>query len=263
MAVQIEKRVSVEYKMHKFKNIVRSLLIWLISTLFIIITFPMTLLVWLLTVLFDKRLYLLHKTTSFIGATLLWMNPLWNLTVEGRDRINPDKVYVMVSNHQSLLDIMVLYSLHTHFKWISKTENFKTPIVGWTMTLNRYIKVERGSSKGAFKMIQEADKTLQLGSSLMIFPEGTRSADGKLGRFKEGAFVLALNNSLPILPIVIDGTAEALPKEGFVLHSRKSIKVKVLDEISPELFVNMNSRELASFVRTKIAEALKEIRQIY
>lgn len=102
------------------------------------------------------------------------------MTVRGRERIDPRATYVMVANHQSLLDILVLFRLFRHFKWVSKVENFKVPFVGWNMRLNRYIPLKRGDRASVIEMIARCERTLRSGSSIMMFPEGTRSQDGHL-----------------------------------------------------------------------------------
>src|SRR6266481_898780 len=208
-----------------------SLVFWLFLVASSILLFPVALLIWMTTVLVDRRLTLLHRFTCFWASLYTWLNPVWRVRIEGREKIRPDATYVMVANHQSLLDILVLFRLFVHFKWVSKIENFRVPFIGWNMSLNRYIKLRRGSRESVTRMMEECERTLAHGSSVMMFPEGTRSPDGRLQRFKPGAFSLAQQTHVPILPIVVEGTAEALPKRGFVLQGRHEIRVRVLDEI--------------------------------
>src|SRR6185369_1806471 len=122
-----------------------STLFWIFLVVTSILLFPLALLIWALTVLFDRRLILLHRFTCFWASLYTWLNPAWRVRIEGRDRIAPNTAYVMVANHQSLLDILVLFRLFVHYKWVSKIENFRVPCVGWNMSLNRYIKLRRGS----------------------------------------------------------------------------------------------------------------------
>jgi 1-acyl-sn-glycerol-3-phosphate acyltransferase len=140
----------------------------------------------------------------------------------------------MVANHQSLLDILVLFRLFVHFKWVSKIENFRIPFIGWNMRLNRYIQLVRGDKQSIGAMMSACSRALDEGNSIMMFPEGTRSPDGRLRAFKHGAFTLAQGSGCAILPILLDGTADALPKRGFVLQGRHAIRVRVLDEIPHE-----------------------------
>jgi len=217
--------------------------------------FPVALATWALTAPFDRRLVLLHRFTCFWGSLYTWVNPLWPVVVRGREKIRPGETYVMVANHLSLLDILVLFRLFRHFKWVSKIENFKIPFIGWNMRLNRYIPLRRGERASVVEMMAACEKTLAEGNSIMMFPEGTRSVTGELKEFKTGAFELALQCRRPILPIVLSGTSNALPKRGFVLQGRHPIEVTVLDPIPPERFAGMSPKELTEQVRSVIAAA--------
>ncbi|HSJ98033.1 MAG TPA: lysophospholipid acyltransferase family protein [Myxococcota bacterium] len=217
--------------------------------------FPVALAIWATTVLFDRRLVVLHRFTCVWGSLYTWVNPLWPVVVRGRERIRPDETYVMVANHLSLLDILVLFRLFRHFKWVSKIENFKIPCIGWNMRLNRYIPLRRGDRASVVQMMAVCEETLAEGNSIMMFPEGTRSVTGELKEFKTGAFELALKTRRPILPIVLAGTSNALPKRGFVLQGRHPIVVTVLDPIPPERFEGLSPKELTEQVRGVIAAA--------
>jgi 1-acyl-sn-glycerol-3-phosphate acyltransferase len=200
-------------------------------------------------VLFDRRLVVLHRFTCFWGSLYTWVNPLWPVTVRGREKIDPRETYVMVANHLSLLDILVLFRLFRHFKWVSKIENFKIPCIGWNMRLNRYIPLRRGNRESIVQMMEACEKTLAEGNSVMMFPEGTRSRNGVLQPFKTGAFELALRSNRPLLPIVVEGTSDALPKRGFVLRGRHPIRVTVLDPIPVERFRGLDAKALTEQAR--------------
>ena len=235
-----------------------SLLFWIFMVVSSLLLFPIALLVWATSVLFDRKLVVLHRFTCFWASLYTWLNPVWRVHIEGRERIRPDVAYVMVANHQSLLDILVLFRLFVHFKWVSKIENFRVPCIGWNMTLNRYIKLRRGDRVSVTQMMEACERTLAEGSSIMMFPEGTRSADGRLRRFKDGAFILAQRTGAPLLPIVVQGTAQALPKRGFVLQGRHAITVRVLDEIPYATFASSPIEVLTEDVRARIAAELGE-----
>jgi len=230
---------------------------WIFMTVSSIALFPVAVLIWAATVLFDRRLRLLHLFTCFWASIYTWLSPVWRVRVEGREHIRPGATYIMVANHQSLLDILVLFRLFVHFKWVSKIENFRIPFVGWNMSLNRYIKLKRGDKTSVVRMMRAARQTLAMGSSIMIFPEGTRSFDGRMRRFKPGAFELAKATELPLLPIVIDGTSDALPKRGFVLRGRHQISVTVLEEVPAEEFADLSVDDLTLRVRGLLSEALE------
>lgn len=235
-----------------------SSLFWAFIFVSSLLLFPVALLLWTLTVPFDRRLVAQHRFTCFWASLYTWFNPLWRVTIAGRERIRPDATYVIVANHQSLLDILVLFRLFAHFKWVSKAELFRIPCVGWNMSLNRYIRLRRGDPASIAQMLRDAEHTLAEGSSLMIFPEGTRSADGRLKAFKHGAFTLALRAKVPILPIVLDGTSNALPKRGFVLQGRHAIRVRVLDEIPYASFANDSVEDLTATVHALFAREVGE-----
>ena len=233
-------------------------LFWAFLTLSSIALFPVAVLIWALTSPFDRRLTLLHRFTCFWGSIYTWLNPAWPIQIEGRERIRSDEAYVMVANHLSLLDILVLFRLFTHYKWVSKIENFRIPFVGWNMSLNRYIKLRRGDRASIVKMMKACREALEAGSSIMMFPEGTRSPTGRMRAFKPGAFELALEARRPILPLVIRGTSDALPKRGFVLRGRHPIHVDVLDELPYESFRGESVESLTQRVRGLIAAHLDE-----
>ncbi len=230
-----------------------SLVFWGFVVLSSILLFPVAVLIWLVTVLFDRRLVLLHRFTCFWASLYTWLNPLWPVTITGRENIRPGTTYVLAANHLSLLDILVLFRLFKDFKWVSKAEIFKVPLIGWNMSMNRYIRLQRGQRDSVVQMMKQAQQTLESGSSIMMFPEGTRSKSGELQRFKTGAFELALATGVPVVPIVISGTHNALPKHGFVLQGRHEIGVHVLAPVDPI----GTSEQLCEQVRALIAEQVR------
>lgn len=229
---------------------------WLFVTLSSIALFPVAVLIWAVTAPFDDRRRALHLFTCFWASLYTWLNPLWPVRIEGKEHIDPRRAYVMAANHQSLLDILVLFRLFVHFKWISKEEIFRVPWVGWNMSLNRYIKLRRGDRESVEKMMAAASDALREGNSVMIFPEGTRSVDGRLKPFKPGAFILAKENRVPLLPIIVRGTGTALPKRGFILRGYHPISVRVLPAIPPEDFASETVDRLSERTWEIIGEGL-------
>ncbi len=230
-----------------------SVCFWLFMALSSLLAFPVALLIWAVTAPFDPKKTWLHRFTCLWASLYTWINPAWLVELRGLEKIRWGETYVMVSNHLSMLDILVLFRLRTHFKWVSKVENFRIPLVGWNMSLNRYIKLIRGSRTSVSRMMQDCEATLASGSSIMMFPEGTRSPNGRLRAFKTGAFELAKSTQSTILPIALDGTADALPKRGFLLRGRHAIRVTVLDAIPPTEFANLSVPELTQKVHDLIA----------
>ncbi len=214
--------------------------------------------IWMVTRPFDRRLRLLHRYTSHWAALYLWLFPPWSVTVHGREKIDPDATYVIVSNHQSLVDILVLFLLFRHFKWVSKAELFHIPLIGWNMWLNRYVRLVRGNSKSIRHMYDACEQHLVEGSSILMFPEGTRSPTGRMRDFKEGAFLLAQRKAVPILPLVINGSKNALPKSSLNFHGNTHIELEVLDPIPPEGFTEESIDDLRLRIRELIRERVWE-----
>jgi 1-acyl-sn-glycerol-3-phosphate acyltransferase len=229
---------------------------------FIVTTCPVLFLgalgVWLVTVPFDRRLRLLHRYSCAWAALYTYVFPYWTVRIRGRQRLDDGTPAVLVSNHQSLLDILVLFRLYRHFKWVSKAEIFGVPFIGWNMRLNRYIAIRRGDAADARRMLAACGAALREGSSVMIFPEGTRSPDGALREFRHGAFSLAVRHGVPVVPIVLDGTLDALPKHGLVLRNRADIVVQVLDAVDARGFPD--TAALRAHVRGIMGEALAALR---
>jgi len=186
----------------------------------------------------------LHLFSCFWGAQYIWVNPLWRLKITGRDKTDNRQAFVMISNHQSLVDIIVIYSIFRHFRWTSKAENFRLPFVGWVLSLNRSIKIYRGRKEAFFAFRDQALKALSEGNSIMVFPEGTRSRDGNPGRFRDGAFRIALEAGVGILPMVLDGTSSAIPKSGWSLRGRQEITLDILDPVPYSEFKGLDHDEL-------------------
>ncbi len=219
--------------------------------------FVVAFVVWLVTVPFDRRLRVLHLYSCAWASFYTYVFPYWRTVVRNRERLRNDTAYVVVSNHQSLLDILVLFRLYRHFKWVSKAEIFRIPFIGWNMALNRYIRIRRGDPKDAVRMMAACGDALESGSSILIFPEGTRSLDGELRDFRHGAFTLALRHRVPILPIVLDGTLDALPKHG-VTSPGADIVIQVLDPIPVDGFGDVEA--LRDHVRGVMADRLRQLR---
>ena len=192
-----------------------------------ILLFAGALVLFACTVPFDRRRALLHLYTCAWAYHYVRLLPLWTAEFANLDRIREDATYVLVANHQSLGDILVLFGLFKHFKWVSKRAIFRVPFIGWNMWLNDYVALTRGDPKSIEQMMQGCRKHLQSGSSVMMFPEGTRSVDGQIKPFKHGAFTLACELDLEVVPIVVEGTRDALPKHGLMLEHKWSLPVRV------------------------------------
>lgn len=171
--------------------------------------------------------------------------------------MDPKKTYIMVSNHQSLVDILVGFHLFTHFKWVAKIELAKVPFIGWNMHLNKYIFLKRGDRRSIIEMMKESEAHLKRGSSVYIYPEGTRSETGEMRPFKAGAFALAKRTEVPILPIAIIGSKDALPKNSYTIRGWHKIEIAILDEIPPEEVAILDAKELAEKAKTQIEDYMQ------
>jgi 1-acyl-sn-glycerol-3-phosphate acyltransferase len=209
---------------------------------------------------FDPRRKWLHLYTSAWAYHYVKLLPLWHASFEGVEQIQSDRTYVLVANHQSLGDILVLFGLFKHFKWVSKREIFKVPFIGWNMRMNDYVGLVRGDSASIERMLEECRRHLKNGSSVLLFPEGTRSVDGEMKSFKHGAFTLAKQLGLEVVPLVIDGTRDALPKKGLLLRQTTplSIRVRVLAPVPPDAAPTVQA--LSELVRARMVRELVQLR---
>ena len=189
-----------------------SIFFWSFALLIGVVMMPLAVVVWALTAPWDTRRAVMHRFTCFWGSLYTWFNPLWSVRVEGRQNIQKGATYVMVANHASAADILVLYRLFRHFKWVSKIENFRVPIVGWNMRLNRYIPLRRGDKTSVLKMLDSCRRELATGSSVMMFPEGTRTRPGQPMSLQRGAANIAVRGARDITPVRIHCDPLMLPK---------------------------------------------------
>ena len=246
--------------MKKAGLVIYSILLWTFFLATSICYMPVAGLIWVTTRWFDRRLLILHLWSCFWGSCYIWCNPLWWVTIRGRRKIPWKRPCILVSNHQSMVDIVVLYKLFAPFKWISKKENYSIPFVGWLMRLNDYLEIDRGRKDSLVRLMEKASKLIAKGCSIMIFPEGTRYPGDTLGPFREGAFKMALDNRVDIVPIVLDGTAKALPKKGAILTGLSNIRVRVLDPIPYSSFEGKTTGELKTEVRDLMQGEFERLR---
>jgi 1-acyl-sn-glycerol-3-phosphate acyltransferase len=225
---------------------------------FVAVTMPAwfagALAVFVATAAFDRRRVGLHLYSCAWATFYLVMNPLWRVRVEGREKLPWRGPAVLVANHLSMLDILVLYALFRPFKWVAKAELFRVPFLGWNMTLNAYVPLRRGDRESVGRMMDRCRAQLSRGTPMLLFPEGTRSRDGRLQAFKDGAFRLAHEAGCPVIPIALTGTFDSLPKTGVVLRNGMRAEVRVLDPISPAEHPSIEA--LRDAARAAIAAAL-------
>jgi 1-acyl-sn-glycerol-3-phosphate acyltransferase len=231
-----------------------SVLYWAFAILTMPAFFLAAVVIRVVTFPFDRRRVAQHLWSCVWAQFYVWTNPLWRMTVTGRERCPWDGAAVYVANHTSIMDIVAMYALYRPFKWIAKAELMRTPFIGWNMRLNDYVEVARGDRESIKTMMERCRRHLSEGSPLMIFPEGTRSPTGELQAFKDGAFKLALEAGCPVIPIAVKGTGESMPKHGIVMRRRMDARVEVLEPIPPAAFPTAGA--MRDEARARIARAL-------
>jgi 1-acyl-sn-glycerol-3-phosphate acyltransferase len=242
------------------RQVLRSLYIWgaiaIGTTVMYIVGLPM----FILTMPFDRTRAIGHWYSQRWGRWILRLNSRWTSSVYRQDRIPKGRPLVVVSNHQGVGDIMMAFSVDIHFKWISKASNFYVPFMGWFMFHAGYIPLKRGQKDSILRCMEKARKYLDQGVSVLFFPEGTRSKDGNIQAFKAGAFKLAIDAGVDILPMAISGTHDALPKHSWKFPEERShMRILVGNVISVKGFSDDNLDELIAKSRNAIIALKNEL----
>lgn len=224
---------------------------WLFFLPFLVIN---TLFFGVVAVLFS---FLFNQRIGSLYGGALWsklnglLTPMF-VSVEGKHNINPGTSYVVVSNHQSAYDIFLIYGwIGIDIRWIMKKELKKVPGIGFGSEMVGHIFLDRSNPIKAMESINEAKKKLVNGTSVVIFPEGTRTKNGELGVFKKGAFKIASDLGLPILPVTIVGTEKILPNNSTNLLPGR-VKLVIHQPIGVDQYNGMDVEKLINEVREKI-----------
>jgi 1-acyl-sn-glycerol-3-phosphate acyltransferase len=200
----------------------------------------------------DPAYYLTGRWFRRLGAVMTHVNPFWRIEMSGPAPTDPRNPYVVVCNHQSMADIPLISRLPWEMKWLGKAELFSTPLIGWMLILAGDIPVDRNDQRSRALAIVKARDYLRRRCSVMFFPEGTRSRDGEVGPFSEGAFALAIKCSVPILVLALDGTANALPRKDWRFSRSGAIRLKILGQIETAQLTKAEAGQLAETVREMI-----------
>lgn len=224
---------------------------WFVLATCLIVWLPILALIRLVTWPFDKGRYWAGYFFRQVAVVTATLNPLWRFKVSGTMPADPRRPYVVVSNHESFVDILLISHLPWEMKWLSKVEILRIPVLGWDMWLAGDVPVERGTRKSALKAMRRCQEVLKDKVSVMMFPEGTRSETEELLPFKEGAFRLAIDSGVAILPVVVRGTREALQKHGW-RFGRSHAEVRVLPPVDTSGLTTKDVPALSERIRNII-----------
>jgi 1-acyl-sn-glycerol-3-phosphate acyltransferase len=202
----------------------------------------------------------LHLLARLWANSILWVSRV-RISVSGTERLDPQRSYIYMPNHQSNADIpLLLGRLPVQFRWLAKAELFKIPIFGRAMRGVGYISIDRSNRKSAFESLKRAADTIRSGTSVLIFPEGTRSRDGRILPFKKGGFVLAVDAGVPIVPIIIRGTGSIIPKGRFMIHPAP-ITMQILDPVETGGYTRKTKDMLLARIRSILIDNVESGKQ--
>ena len=238
--------------------VVRALLVWIGMLLLTVAFVPLTL-VLSLTIPFDRSRRALLWESHLWCRTVGRCYPMWKLKFTGLENVEPGRHYVVMSNHASFADILLLSFLPLYYRWVGKREIFLVPLFGWQMWVFGHLSVKRRDRRSVDRFLRAARRTLELGLSILIFPEGTRSRTGELGSFKPGGFQLASDTGTPVLPVVLGGSRDALPKQSWIPRMRTYPRMHVLPPIP--VTKGEPPEEISARVHAAILEHLPRLQQ--
>jgi 1-acyl-sn-glycerol-3-phosphate acyltransferase len=225
--------------------------IWSVTGLVALLWCVWLAILYVFTVPFDPGRYTVGRWFRRAAVAAVALNPLWRFRTSGVRIRDPRRPYVAVANHESFADIFLISHLPWEMKWLSKEANFKIPVMGWMMRMAGDIMVRRGDPRSRAQALEECRDRLRKQVSVMILPEGTRSSTGELQVFHDGAFRLAIELGVPILPMAVAGTRHAMPK-GSLLFNRAVAEVRVLEPIETSGLTQADVPALRERVRTLI-----------
>lgn len=212
-----------------------SVFIWMYWAVCIIAFFMIVLLLYIVTVPFDRYNKIPNRVLRGLGWLMMKANPGWSFDINGADPQKISQPTIVVANHQSFLDMPLLYMLPWSMKWVAKRSLFKIPILGWLIYLTGHIAIDRKSMR-SFKKMDTLVEPIQQDMPGMIFPEGTRTETGEVQSLKNGAFKLAKRYEFNILPVVLDGSYHAMPRGSWKVNPKQYFELSVLDPVEASEF---------------------------
>ena len=224
------------------------------ASLVLTLTFPLTLAVRAVTWPFDRHRLATSRALRALGEALVSTFPFWRVTVEGT-LPPPPATFVVVPNHQSMVDALAVARLPREMKWIGKEEVFRIPWLGWAFHLAGYVPVDRKDKVSGAAALARLRRYLAAGIPVGLFAEGTRSRDGSLRPFRAGPFKLAIDTGVPIVPVAILGAGAAMPAGGLRIR-RSAVRVRILAPL-PTTGLSADAVDrLREETRARIAAAL-------
>lgn len=238
-----------------------SILYYLFTLLQVTFWFIVSIIVLIVTYPFDKSRRWVHECSRCICAILYGVPPFIRRTIDGVENIEKGKSYVMILNHNSGCDIFAAYKIPLNFRWVSKREVFRVPFMGPLLTIHGDIPIERGNAaKAMAKVLRLGKLWLSRGATVAIFPEGTRSKTGQINRFKMGAFNLAKEAGVEILPVVMTGTNEFFRK-GWLMNWHNRVAIRVMKPIAVEQIEATEAKDLATMTHQMMTQELATLRE--
>lgn len=234
-----------------------SAFLWFYWAVCIITFFLIISILFLVTFTFDRFNCLPNRMLKGLAWIMIHANPGWECEIRGADQEKIATPTIIIANHQSFMDMPLLYLLPWRMKWVAKKTLFKIPIFGWIVYMTGHLGIDRTSTRSV-KKLDKLVEPVRAGIPGMIFPEGTRSPDGELGSFKNGAFKLARQYNFKVLPIVLEGGHKAMPAGNWRFRFNQKFVISVLDPLSPADFDTTHS--LKDHTYSLIQQELKRIR---
>jgi 1-acyl-sn-glycerol-3-phosphate acyltransferase len=181
------------------------------------------------------------------------------IKVKGKENLDKNQSYIFVANHQGIYDIFLIYGyLNVPIKWMMKQSLRKLPFVGRACEMAGFIFVDNSSPKAIVRTIQDAEQKLKKGASIAIFPEGSRTLTGKMGKFKKGAYQMAIDLKLPIVPVTINGSYRVMPRNVYFIHPHP-MELLIHPPISTKDLISDNIRDTALNIQQLIEKSRTEI----
>lgn len=210
-------------------------------------------------VVVDRNRAYADRYLRALARSLVRLHPSWHVRVEGTRHLVFGEPFVLVVNHQSLFDLPVMCFLGHDTKYLGKASVFRVPVFGWALKVAGEVAVRRGDKRSGARALEELGRWLERGVSVAIFPEGTRTEDGSIGAFRMGAFKLAIDHQRPVVPIVIAGARDLLPKGSLVFKARADVRIRVLEPLPTAGLGHDDVAALAEEARARMLAAFAEL----